>query len=225
MSEDFNKYAKEMCEELAIYSKHALSYTPLAQISAKVLDVMATVPRHIFTPWFPMQQAYMNTPMGIGYGQTISQPYIVAVMTSLLDPMPNHKILEIGTGSGYQTAILAKLVGNIYSIETIAPLAEQAQLHFAELGLTNIQCKISNGSNGWAEFAPYDGIIVTAASTSIPPALLEQLKPNGKIVIPIEYAPGHQELILAVKHTDSTITQESILPVRFVPFQNQTNES
>lgn len=222
MTDQYLEYAKQMCEEIATYSRHVQRYTPLAHVSQKVLDVMATIPRHIFLPWFPIEHAYFNTAMGIGYGQTISQPYIVAVMTTLLDPQPTDKVLEIGTGSGYQASVLAKLVDHVYSIETIAPLAEQAKLQFAELGLTNITTATLNGTGGWPQFAPYDNIIVTAASKDIPAALIEQLKPNGKLLIPLVIAEGKQELVLIIKHADGSTTQESILPVQFVPFQNQT---
>ncbi|MGH8135393.1 MAG: protein-L-isoaspartate(D-aspartate) O-methyltransferase, partial [Steroidobacteraceae bacterium] len=185
--------------------------------SARVMGAMDAVPRHRFVPARSVGSAYANRPLPIGHGQTISQPYIVALMTELLEPQPDDVMLEIGTGSGYQAAVLAKLVARVYTIEIIAPLAESAAARLRELGYQNVQVKIGDGYYGWPEHGPFDGIIVTAAAGSIPPPLIAQLKPGGRMVIPVG-APFHtQDLILLQKDPQGRVTTTSILPVAFVP--------
>jgi protein-L-isoaspartate(D-aspartate) O-methyltransferase len=181
------------------------------------MRAMDAVPRHRFVPPRSVASAYANRPLAIGHGQTISQPYIVALMTELLEPEPGDVMLEVGTGSGYQAAVLAELAARVYSIEIIAPLAESATARLRELGYRNVQVKSGDGYYGWPEHAPYDGIIVTAAASSIPPPLVAQLKPGGRMMIPVG-APFHtQDLILLQKDEQGKVTTTSVLPVAFVP--------
>ena len=161
--------------------------------------------------------AYENRPLQIGHGQTISQPFIVALMTDLLDPAPDHVVLEIGTGSGYQSAVLAALVRHVYSLEIIPALSTQARTALAREGVGSVTLRIGDGAAGWPEHAPYDGIIVTAAAPTVPPALLAQLRPGGRMVIPLGEPYGDQMLTLIVKHADGDLTQRDVLPVAFVP--------
>jgi protein-L-isoaspartate(D-aspartate) O-methyltransferase len=182
-----------------------------------VLSVMRTVPRHKFVPPEQIAQAYADRPLPIGYGQTISQPYIVAKMTELLRLKPGNKVLEIGTGSGYQAAVLAEIIDEVYTIEIVRPLAEQAARRLKDGGYDNVRTQVGDGYFGWKEHAPYDGIIVTAAASHIPPPLIEQLKPGGRIVIPVGPPLGFQQLFVLEKDLEGKITQRSIMGVRFVP--------
>jgi protein-L-isoaspartate(D-aspartate) O-methyltransferase len=191
------------------------------RLAAKVMSAMASTPRDKFIPKTQLEFAYNNGPLYIGCGQTISQPYIVALMTDLLQLEDDHVVLEIGTGSGYQAAILSQLCKQVYSIEYVPELAELARLRLQKLGYNNIETKTGNGYDGWPEHAPYDGIIVTAAATRIPEPLLEQLKPGGRMVIPIGEQYFHQELILLEKDEDGNIERKDILSVAFVPFQGE----
>jgi protein-L-isoaspartate(D-aspartate) O-methyltransferase len=182
----------------------------------RVLEAIGGIPRHLFVDEALASRAYEDTALPIGHGQTISQPYIVALMTHvLLGGGRPKKVLEVGTGSGYQTAVLARLVDDIYSVERIEPLMKQARRRLRELGFRNVQIKLSDGSWGWKEHAPYDGIIVTAAPAEVPPALLEQLAPGGRLVIPVGGA-AMQELLL-VQNTENGFTQERLELVNFVP--------
>ena len=185
--------------------------------SARVMAAMDAVPRHRFVPPRNAGSAYANRPLPIGHGQTISQPYIVALMTELLEPQPDDVILEVGTGSGYQAAVLAELVARVHTIEIIAPLAASAGKRLKELGYRNIQVKLADGYYGWPEHAPYDGILVTAAATSIPPPLIKQLKPGGRMLIPVGAPFFTQDLILLRKDAKGKVTTTSVLPVAFVP--------
>lgn len=182
-----------------------------------VLKAMRTVPRHRFVPERQVDRAYGDFPLPIGYGQTISQPYIVALMTELLKPKADGIALEIGTGSGYQAAILAQVVKKVYTIEIVKPLADSAAQRVADLGYANIETKHGDGYFGWPEHGPFDAIIVTAAASHIPPPLIEQLKPGGRMVIPVGSPFGNQYLFLIEKAKDGSVTQRNVLPVRFVP--------
>ncbi len=186
--------------------------------SARVLDAMLTVPRHLFVPEPQRAEAYRDSPLSIGYGQTISQPYIVAFMTQALDVAPEHRVLEVGTGSGYQAAVLGALVKDVYTIEIVPPLAERARETLSGLGYRNIQVRIGNGYLGWPEHAPYDRIMVTAAPEEVPPALLQQLKIGGLMAIPVGTVT--QELRILRRTVTGTQTL-STLPVRFVPMTNK----
>ena len=190
------------------------------------MTAMATVPRHDFVPEDMKQYAYINGPLSIGYGQTISQPYIVALMTDLLEiENGDATVLEIGTGCGYQTAILAEIAKQVYSIEVINELADKAGHLLKKLGYKNIFIKSGDGYFGWPEHAPYDGILVTAAATQIPPALTEQLKPGGRLVIPVGGRFTSQDLLVVSKANDGTLIQKKILPVAFVPFRHDPEET
>ncbi len=194
-------------------------YTGRKELKPEVSEALAQVLRHRFVPEALKEAAYQNRPLPIGYGQTISQPFIVAIMTELLDLEPDHRVLEVGTGCGYQTAILAELAKEVYSIERVPELAEQAEKRLTELGYRNVEITIGNGFKGWPEKAAFDRIIVTAAPEEIPKPLLEQLKPGGKMVIPVG-PPFDQRLKRVVKREDGTIEVEDIFPVAFVPMVN-----
>jgi len=188
-----------------------------SEFDSRVLEVMSRVPRHEFVPLKQRHNAYQNRPLPIGHGQTISQPYIVALMTDLLKIEPDDKALEIGTGSGYQAAILAELVDEVYTIEIIEPLAKRASSLLERLGYKNIQTKIADGYYGWQDKGPFDVIIVTAAASHIPPPLIQQLKPGGRMIIPVGSRFMVQHLIMLEKNTEGQVTTRQILPVRFVP--------
>jgi protein-L-isoaspartate(D-aspartate) O-methyltransferase len=186
--------------------------------SARVLDAMLAVPRHLFVPEPQRASAYDDYPLPIGYEQTISQPYIVAFMTEALDVAPEHRVLEIGTGSGYQAAVLGRLAKEVYTIEIVAPLAERARETLSRLGYRNIHVRTGNGYLGWPEHAPYDRIMVTAAPDEVPPALLQQLKVGGLMAIPV--GTVSQELRILRRTATGTETLRT-LPVRFVPMTNK----
>ncbi len=186
-------------------------------LDPRVLQAMATVPRHALVPEAQRDAAYENRPLPIGHGQTISQPYIVALMTDLLKPKPGDRVLEVGTGSGYQAAVLAELVQQVYSIEIIEALGEQARRSLAELGYDNIEVRIGDGYYGWEEHAPFDAIVVTAAASHVPPPLIRQLKPGGHMVVPVGSRFMVQQLVMVDKDLDGQVTTRQILPVVFVP--------
>jgi protein-L-isoaspartate(D-aspartate) O-methyltransferase len=186
-----------------------------------VLEAMRKVPRHLFVPSSYIDLAYTDGPLPIGEGQTISQPYIVALMTELLDLKGGGKVLEIGTGSGYQAAILAEIAKEVYTIEIVPSLAESAKKKLEELGYKNITIRCADGYMGWQEYAPFDGIIVTAAPIHIPQPLIDQLKVNGKMVIPV--GDYFQELLVITK-TKEGIKKESTIPVRFVPMTGEAEK-
>jgi protein-L-isoaspartate(D-aspartate) O-methyltransferase len=181
------------------------------------LDAMLKVPRHLFVPKDLMDEAYDDNPLPIGYGQTISQPYIVAYMTAVIEPRSNQKILEIGTGSGYQAAVLAEIVKEVYSVEIVEELFSSAKKRIENLNYKNIKLKYADGYYGWKEYAPFDAIVVTAAAEYIPPPLLEQLKNGGKMIIPVGTSFLNQNLVLVEKN-GKDYTTKTLLPVRFVPF-------
>jgi protein-L-isoaspartate(D-aspartate) O-methyltransferase len=205
-----------MVDEIRAMADETVGYGA-RPISERVLAVMTRVPRHRFVPEGETYGAYFNHPLPIGHGQTISQPYIVALMTDLLGLEKGHRVLEIGTGSGYQTAILSELAGEVYSIEIVAPLAERAAGLLRELGYANVEVKTGDGHAGWPEHAPFDAIVVTAAPNDVPQALIAQLKPGGRMVIPVGEGWFAQELMLITKDPDGTSHRKDILPVRFVP--------
>ena len=188
-----------------------------SKLDKKVMQVMEAVPRDQFVPSHMQAFAFVNGPVPIGYGQTISQPYIVALMTDLLALKPDYKVLEVGTGSGYQTAILSQLCAEVFSVERIAELSRRAEACFNRLGYQNIKTHVGNGYKGWPEHAPYDGIVVTAAAKHVPSALTDQLKPGGNLVIPVARSSFHQELIVVSKNVNGEIEERDILAVAFVP--------
>jgi len=197
--------------------RYTRDYVGQDAFGERVLAALAQVPRHYFVPPELQEAAYDNGPLPIGHGQTISQPYIVALMTDLLRPRPDDVVLEVGTGSGYQTAVLARLVRQVYSLEIVAALASAAASRLRQLGCANVEVHNSDGYAGWPARAPYDGIIVTAAAPYIPAALLAQLKPGARMVIPVGEQGGVQELLLVEKGADGAISRRAVLPVAFVP--------
>ncbi len=211
------KAHKRMLKEIEREAAFTASFTGRAKFSPRVMDAMADVDREKFVLFDYTPYAYDNGPLPIGYDQTISQPYIVALMTDLLDLTPEYIVLEIGTGSGYQAAILSRLVKKVYTVERIAELAESASKQLQEMGYNNVETLCADGYAGWEEKAPFDGIVVTATASRIPPALVAQLKPGGRMVIPVGSPYGRQQLVLVTKQEDGTTDTQSILDVRFVP--------
>ena len=191
--------------------------TGLRAMSPAVRNAMGKVERHRLVPPGEASRAYRNQPLPIGNGQTISQPYIVALSADLLQPKPADVILEVGTGSGYQAAVLAEVVSRVYSIELIPSLGETARKRLGELGYGNIEVRIGDGYKGWPEKAPFDGIVVTAAAPHVPQALVDQLKPGGRMVIPVGGDSSMQYLKLLSKRADGGVDERRVLPVRFVP--------
>lgn len=189
-----------------------------ASFDRSVIQALGEVPRHEFVPANLQSEAYANHPLPIGHGQTISQPYIVALMTDLIDPEPDDVVLEVGTGSGYQAAILARLVKQVYSIEIIEPLEAQASERLQKLGYSNVETRLGDGYFGWQEHAPFDAIVVTAAGSHVPPPLIQQLKPGGRMVIPVGGRFQVQYLMLIEKTLDEEVLTQQITAVRFVPF-------
>lgn len=216
-----NKNIKRMLDDIKseiAFTQHLIGKN---EFDSRVMKVMGSVPRDQFVPVDLKAYAFDNGPLSIGHGQTISQPYIVALMTDLLQLEKNHRVLEIGTGSGYQTAVLANLVEKVFTVELIKPLADAASKRLKDMNLHNIETHIGNGYEGWAEHAPYDAIIVTAAAANIPPALIEQLKPGGRLVIPVGLPYLPQELMLLEKDAQGNTETHDILGVAFVPLQQK----
>jgi protein-L-isoaspartate(D-aspartate) O-methyltransferase len=197
--------------------RNSADYTGRSQLSDRVMNAMGAVAREEFVLPQYRHLAYQNTPLPIEAGQTISQPLIVALMTELLDPQPGDVVLEVGTGSGYQAAVLAHLVKHVYSVEIVEELADSAAEVLQRLDYNNVTVRAGDGYAGWPQHAPFDGIIVTAAAGEIPPPLLQQLKPGGKLVIPVGEEHGYQELLLVEVDEAGEISRQSVLPVRFVP--------
>jgi protein-L-isoaspartate(D-aspartate) O-methyltransferase len=214
---DYSALRAELVDEVRTYAR----YTGDDPFSDDVLAVLGRVERHRFVPPGEVRYAYENRPLPIGHGQTISQPYIVALMTDLLEPDGDDVVLEVGTGSGYQAAVLAELVGRVYSIEIIEPLATSAGERLERLGYDNVTTKLGDGYYGWEEHAPFDAIIVTAAASHVPPPLIEQLKPGGRMVIPVGAQFMTQLLLLLEKGEDGEIVTRQIGAVRFVPLTGE----
>lgn len=208
---------QSMLESIEHSVRDTADYTSRDSLSPAIMDAMARVKREQFVLPEYRHLAYDNTPLPIAAGQTISQPLIVALMTDFLEPQPDHTVLEVGTGSGYQAAVLSLLVKQVYSIEIVPELATDAAQRLTSLGYNNVTVRAGDGYAGWAEHAPFDGIIVTAAAAHIPQPLLEQLKPGGRLVIPVGEHLGYQELLVLEVNNKGEISERSILPVRFVP--------
>ncbi len=206
-----------MVAEIEAMYAETRSLTGLPAMSPRVRAALGKVERHRLVPPEQRSLAYHNHPLPIGQGQTISQPYIVALSTDLIAPQPGHMVLEVGTGSGYQAAVLAETAGRVFSVEIIESLGKEAAERLKALGYNNIEIRIGDGYKGWPEKAPFDAIVVTAAAPRVPEALLEQLKPGGRLVIPVGEAGGAQDLLLIVKTAAGKFERKSILPVRFVP--------
>ena len=216
-SKEFGAERHKMVEEVMSDTVGTSSYSGSSTLSPSVIAAMEKVERHRFVPSEMVAVAYHNRPLPIGYGQTISQPFIVALMTDMMRVKAGDKVLEIGTGSGYQAAILAEIAGSVWSIEIIEPLGKQAGERIKSLGYRNVQTRVGDGYYGWPEAAPFDAIMVTAAASHVPPSLIKQLKPGGRMVIPLGTQFMPQYLMLVEKQMDGSVTTHQILPVRFVP--------
>ena len=212
---------QQMLDAIRHSVRESASYTGRDALSDRVMAAMATVPREEFVLPAYRHLAYENSPLPIEAGQTISQPLIVALMTDLLEPEPGDVVLEVGTGSGYQAAVLAGLVDRVYSIEIVESLAASAADTLERLGYDNESVRAGDGYARWPEHAPFDGIIVTAAAEHIPQPLLDQLKPHGKLVIPVGEEHGYQELLLVQVDENGEVERRSVLPVRFVPLTGE----
>jgi protein-L-isoaspartate(D-aspartate) O-methyltransferase len=215
--DEYELLRQRMVQEIAAMTTDTGFETGRTALDERVLAAMRKVERHKFVPPGEVVNAYQNRPLPIGHGQTISQPYIVALMTDLMRVERNHTVLEIGTGSGYQAAILAELAKAVYTIEIIEPLGKQAQERLQNLGYRNVLTKVGDGYYGWEQYAPFDSIIVTALASHIPPPLVKQLKPGGRMVIPVGTQFLTQYLMLVEKNLDGTVSSKQLLPVRFVP--------
>jgi protein-L-isoaspartate(D-aspartate) O-methyltransferase len=215
-----DRYAAErerMAQEIAAMARETGFETGRPVFSERVMASMRKVARHRFVPPPQESSAYDNRPLPIGNSQTISQPYIVALMTDLLDPKAGDVVLEVGTGSGYQAAILAEIVARVYTIEIVEPLGRKAGETLAALGYRNVVTRIGDGYNGWTEQAPFDAIIVAAAAPEIPQPLIDQLKPGGRMVIPLGGRFDVQQLLVLEKKADGATVSRNTIPVRFVP--------
>jgi len=219
------KSVHDMIRDIETEVFYTRSYIGKQKLDSRVMHAMQQVPREKFVPPDMQYAAFDNGPLPIGHGQTISQPYIVALMTDMLALKPDDCVLEIGTGSGYQTAILSLLCKQVYSLERIAALSKAAGERLHKLGYHNIETRTGNGYKGWPEHAPYDGIVVTAAATHIPEALTNQLKPGGRMAIPVGQPHGFQELILVIKNEQGQIQEQPVLGVAFVPLVNSASSS
>jgi protein-L-isoaspartate(D-aspartate) O-methyltransferase len=206
-----------MVDEIARMALETAIETGHGRFSDAVMDAMRKVPRHRFVDASQQRFAYRNHPLPIGRGQTISQPFIVALTTQLVVPQNGHRVLEIGTGSGYQAAVLSELVQHVYTVEIIETLGREAQQRLAALGYDNVSVRIGDGHAGWPEHAPYDGIVVTAAASHVPAALVAQLNPGGRMAIPVGSQLGGQQFTLVEKSADGSISERAVLPVLFVP--------
>ena len=215
---------RHMVEEIVALARESRAATGRATLSERVLAAMAKVPRHDLVPAGQKAVAYANRPLPIGLGQTISQPFIVALMTDLMEVKPGDRVLEIGTGSGYQAAVLAELAGTVYTVEIVEPLAREAAGRLKQLGYRNVVAKSGDGYQGWPEHAPFDAIMVTAAPREAPQPLIEQLKPGGRLVVPVGGQATGQELLLIEKKPDGTVARRNILAVRFVPLTDKSGK-
>jgi protein-L-isoaspartate(D-aspartate) O-methyltransferase len=207
----------ELVREITEEVEDTAEFLNRRALDSRVMEVIGRVPRHEFVEEDQRAAAYENRPLPIGHGQTISQPYIVAIMTDLLEPRPGYRVLEVGTGSGYQAAVLAELCDEVYTIEIIEPLATAAAARLERLDFDNVEVRAADGYYGWREHAPFDAIIVTAVATHVPPSLIAQLKPGGRMVLPIGTRFTVQQLVLVRKGDDGRVTTRQILPVAFVP--------
>jgi protein-L-isoaspartate(D-aspartate) O-methyltransferase len=213
-----------MIETIRTHAAFASEALEHGTIDPAVLEVMTEIPRHAFVPEDVQGLAYTDRPLPIGYGQTISQPFIVAFMTDLADVGAGERVLEIGTGSGYQAAVLSRLAEAVYTIEIVPELGERARATLESGGYANVETKIADGYYGWPEVAPFDAIVVTAAASHVPPPLIEQLKPGGRMVIPVGGPFSLQHLLLVEKLAEGGVTTRQLLPVAFVPFVRDEGE-
>lgn len=218
---DFEGARRQMVAEVAANAERAAAWTGRPVLAPAVIAALARVERHRFVPPSLAPLAYVNRPLPIGEGQTISQPFVVALMTDLLELARGDKVLEVGTGSGYQAAVLAELGARVFSIEILPGLSREADRALRAAGYSGIMLRVGDGWVGWPEQAPFDAIIVTAAPERIPPPLVEQLRPGGRLVIPLGPAGAAQELVVAEKRADGSLVWRRVLPVAFVPFTGE----
>lgn len=216
-AQDFPAQRARLVAEVEANYAETRAQTGLSAMSAPVRAALGKVERQHFVPPSQRANAYRNSALSIDLGQTISQPFIVALSTDLIRPQPQHIVLEVGTGSGYQAAMLAEVVSRVYSIELLEGLARSAERTLKERNYPNVEVRVGDGYRGWPEKAPFDAIVVTAAAPFVPPALVEQLKPGGLMVIPVGASGAVQELLLVTKEADGRVQQKSVLQVRFVP--------
>ena len=215
--DDYAQARADMVRAVAETTEETAEWIGKTALSPRVMEAMGRVPRHLFVPPDLQDMGYLNRPLPIGYGQTISQPYIVALMTDLLEPEEGDVAFELGTGSSYQAAVLAELVAEVYTVEIVPPLADSAAERLAALGYDNVTVRAGDGYFGWPEHAPFDIIVVTAAASHVPPPLVAQLRPGGRMVIPVGSPFLTQHLLLVEKGEDGAVTSRQILPVLFVP--------
>jgi protein-L-isoaspartate(D-aspartate) O-methyltransferase len=216
-ADDWEAARRGLVDDIQADVRATREYIGKGRLDEAILEVIGRVPRHAFVPEALRGEAYANRPLPIGYGQTISQPYIVALMTDLLEPGPDDVMLEVGTGSGYQAAVLAALVRRVYTIEIVPELGRSAAERLARLGCANVETRVGDGYYGWPEAGPFDGIVVTAVAGHIPPPLIRQLKPGGRMVVPLGQPFGVQQLVRVTKDAQGNLTTQQVLPVRFVP--------
>ena len=217
LGDEYAEARQQLVKEIEQDVRDTSLYLDKQALDPRVMTAIGQVPRHQFVPAAQRHHAYANRPLPIGFGQTISQPYIVALMSDLIKPQADDRVLELGTGSGYQAAILAELTGQVYSIEIIDVLGKQATERLSRLGYDNVTVRIGDGYYGWEEHAPFDAIVVTAAASHVPPSLVAQLKPGGRMVIPVGSRFLTQQLVLIEKQPDGQLVTRQILPVKFVP--------
>ncbi len=213
----YGKERQALLEEIAQDVRDTAEFLNRRTLDERVMRALASVPRHEFVPPTERAAAYENRPLPIGHGQTISQPYIVAIMTDLVEPRPGCRAFELGTGSGYQAAILSELCDHVHTVEIVEPLGLEAQARLKRLGRSNIEVRVGDGYHGWPERAPFDVIVVTAVASHIPPPLIKQLKPGGRMILPVGTRFTTQQLVLVLKAPDGHITTRQVLPVAFVP--------
>ncbi len=216
-ADEFEAQRRALIDEIALLAGETARDTGRPAFDPRVMAVLATVPRHRFVPAGEVRNAYRNRPLPIGHGQTISQPYIVALMTDLANVKPGDTVLEIGTGSGYQAAILAELARTVCTIEIVEPLARDAEARLRELGYSRVRTRVGDGYHGWEDCGPFDAIVVTAAASHVPPPLVRQLKPGGRMIIPVGPPFLTQQLLLVEKHADGSVVTRQVLAVAFVP--------
>lgn len=221
---NYTKQRDALVRTVVRHVRETSGYLGRATLSPDVIEALRKVPRHEFVPDWLRNQAYEDRPLPIGHEQTISQPYIVAIMTDLLDLEPGCKALDIGTGSGYQAAILAEICGSVWTIEIVEALGLEARARLQRLGYENIAVRIGDGFHGWPEQQPFDAIVVAAVVDTEPPPLLDQLKPGGRMIIPVRSGRHGEQLVLVEKHDDGQYTRRKLLPVRFVPLTGDHDE-
>ena len=216
-NDPFTAERARLVEEVADEFRRTSKYTGRAELDARVISALQRVPRHEFVPSDMIMSAYVNRPLGIGHGQTISQPFIVALMSDVLDLQGDERVLEIGTGSGYQAAVLAELAREVYTVEVVPSLAASARKVLARIGYTNVKFRVGNGRDGWPEEAPFPAIMDTAAAETIPDTLIDQLAPGGRMIIPVGRSNGPQNLVLVTKDASGRVSKDTVLAVAFVP--------